>query len=298
MAERSEVRLIHLTDPHLTTLAHWRPGLRSGKRWLSWLSWQKGRRKRHLRSRLDALTDALRVKDPDAWAITGDLCQIGLDAEAAEAREWLDRLSSPDRVLLVPGNHDIFADDSHEPIHRRWGDYLHVEPDSPAWPVVRRFGDVVLIGLNSAVVTPPLRAGGRLGARMRARLEDELERSENSCRVLLIHHPPLPGTCKPRKALADDAEMAEILKRHSPAVVLHGHLHRAREWRLEGETSAVTHVMCTPSASAAGEHDAAGARIFDIEQTATGFEIDMQRVGLDTSRRLRTLEHKRWKTPG
>lgn len=298
IAGPSEVRLIHITDPHLTTLDHWRPGLRSGKRWLSWLSWQKGRRRRHLRSRLDALTDALQLKEPEVWAITGDLCQIGLDAEAAEAREWLDRLARPNQVLLVPGNHDIFANDSSGPIHRRWADYLHVSPDAAAWPVVRQFEDVALIGLNSAVVTPPLRAGGRLGEPMRERLEQVLAELKDSCRVVLIHHPPLPGTCKPRKALSDNSQLTEILRGHAPAMVLHGHLHHNREWSLEGRDSAVTRVMCTASASAADERDPASARLFDIRKTDSGFAIEMETVGLDTKNRLRTLERKRWNTPG
>ncbi len=292
------MRLIHITDPHLTSLAHWRPGLRAGKRWLSWLSWQTGRRRRHRRERLDSLTTALAAKQPDAWAITGDLCQIGLDAEAAEARDWLNRLASPERTLLVPGNHDVFARDSDGPIRRRWADYLHVDPDSPQWPVTRRFEDLVLIGLNSAIVTPPLRAGGRLGADMRRRLVECLRAHRGRCRVVLIHHPPLPNTCKPRKALSDDAELTEILRQHGPALVLHGHLHRNREWALADGAAGMTRVFCTASASASGKQGAAAGRMFDIRAGKNGFEIEMRLMLLDAGGRVHEAEHQQWETTG
>jgi len=292
------VRLIHLTDPHLTTLSNRRPGLREGKRWLSWLSWQTDRSRRHRRARLDALTGALAAERPDVWAVTGDLCQIGLPGEAAEARAWLDGLAPPHRVLLVPGNHDIFAPDSAGAIDRHWAPYLHVDASATGWPVVRRFGDVVLIGLNSAVVTPPLRAGGRLGHAMLERLEHALARHSGACRVVLIHHPVLPGACRPRKALDDVAELAPILERQGPAVVLHGHLHRNREWRLDATNGGKTRVYCTASASAAGRQGAASARLFDVARCGDGFRIEMHLMLLDAGDRLHAVTRERWECPG
>lgn len=290
------MRLIHLTDPHLTVLDHRHRGLLTGKRWLSWLSWRTGRRERHLRSRLDALIAALETEAPDAWAVTGDLCQVGLEAEIEEARDWLIGLDRPERVLVVPGNHDIFAPDSSAPLLRRWAEFLHVDPERPEWPVVRRYGDIALIGVNSAVVTPVLRASGRLGTEMRGRLERVLAAHRGYCRVVLIHHPPLPGVCKRRKALADDTETAEILRRHAPAMVLHGHLHRNRAWNAgeDGETR----VFCTASASAGGPLGSAAARVFDIERTNAGFEIRMRLLELDEAGRAGSSQSMRWESSG
>ena len=292
------MRLIHLTDPHLSTLDGWRPGLKSGKRWLSWLSWQTRRRNRHRPARLAALTRHLQTADPDAWAISGDLCQIGLEQEVREAATWLNRLAPAHRVLLVPGNHDIFAPDSADAISTHWSDWLHVDPAAPEWPVVRAFGDATLIGLNSAFVTPILKAGGKVGAAMRARLDKTLEVTRDSCRVVLIHHPPLPGSCKPRKALADDRELTRILEERGAALVLHGHLHHNREYRLDCSDGSDVAVFCTASASAAGSQGAAAARIFDIEPAAGGYRIEMRLEALDASNRVHTIERKNWISGG
>lgn len=292
------MRLIHLTDPHLTSLDAWRPGLASGKRWLSWLSWQTRRRNRHRPARLAALTTHLKAARADAWAITGDLCQLGLEQEAREAAGWLDHLAPPERILLVPGNHDNFAPDSADAIVRHWTDWLHVDPAAPEWPVVRAFGDVSLIGLNSAVVTPVLKAGGKLGDQMRARLEQVLEAARESCRIVLIHHPPVPGSCKPRKALADDRELTAVLEKKGAALVLHGHLHHNREYRLDCDNGDSIAVFCTASASAAGKQGAAAARIFDIEPVAAGYRIEMRLEALDASNRAHTIERRPWISGG
>ena len=291
------MRLIHLTDPHLTSLDAWRPGVKSGKRWLSWLSWQTRRRHRHRPARLAALTAYLKDAKPDAWAITGDLCQLGLEAEAREAASWLSELAPANQVLLVPGNHDIFARDSAESITRRWSAWLHVNSQKPEWPVVRTFGEITLIGLNSAVVTPILQAGGKLGQAARARLDQALKASQGSCRVVLIHHPPLPGSCKPRKALADDREMASVLEKRGAALALHGHLHQNLENRLKRGASEIA-VFCTASASAVGLQGAAAARIFDIDPAADGYRIKMRLEALDASNRVQTIDRKEWISTG
>lgn len=293
-----DVRLIHLTDPHLSSLDAWRPGLGAGKRWLSWLSWRGRRRERHRRHRLGALTEYLKTTDPDAWAITGDLCQVGLERETMEAAGWLGELAPPERTLLVPGNHDIFARDSAGAILRHWAEHLHVDPDSPTWPVVRRFGDVAMIGVNSAVVTPVLRASGRVGRVMRDRLGEALDANRGCCRVVLIHHPPMPGICKRRKALVDDREVSELLAEHGAGMVLHGHLHRNREYAIATRGGNSVPVFCTASASAAGGLGAAAARIFDIESDAGGYRIGMRLEALDGRDTAHTIERREWNSAG
>ncbi len=54
---------------------------------------------------------------------------------------------------------------------------------------------MALIGLCSAVPTPPFVASGRLGREQLDAFEGELRALSNEglARVVLIHHPPLPG---------------------------------------------------------------------------------------------------------
>jgi len=294
------LRLIHITDPHLTSPRDWKPGLSGAKRGLSWLSWQTKRRSRHRRDRLDALTRSLGRYKPDCWAITGDLCQIGLDAEIREAADWLNTIATPDKLLVVPGNHDVFASDSLPSILRHWSPFLHIE--EVGWPVVRRLGDIALIGINSAVVTPILMAGGSLGDDMRQRLAEALSRHQDCCRVVLIHHPPDPGACKARKALADAPQLTELLKRHGAALIRHGHLHRNRAARIDNGDRPIR-IRCTASASAAGQQGAASARLFDIQRHENDgdhapdnnrFRVREELLMLDAGNRLHAVESKTW----
>lgn len=292
------LRLIHLTDPHLTSLDGWRPGPTAGKRWLSWLSWQTRRRERHRGYRLKALTEHLAATGPDAWAITGDLCQIGLAQEARQAAAWLAELAPPEKVMLVPGNHDNFARDSGEGIVNHWADYLHVTPEAPEWPVVRIHDRVAMIGLNSAVVTPAFRASGRLGRAMRERLGRALSEHRGYCRVVLIHHPPAPGVCKRRKALSDDRELAALLAHHGAAMVLHGHLHHNREYSIASDAGNRVPVFCTASASAGGRQGAAAARIFEIGEASGGYHIEMRLEALDAGDRAHSIVRCDWFSAG
>jgi 3',5'-cyclic AMP phosphodiesterase CpdA len=280
------MRLAHLTDPHLTPLPAGWPGGWPSKRWLSWLSWQRRRRHLHRRERLDALVEAVRDLRPDAWVVTGDLCQTGTPDEIDAATDWLKPLAPAEQVLVTPGNHDVFGPGSRARIDADWAPWLHAPEDRVA---VRRFGPVTLIAADSAVVTPVGSARGELGAAGRDRLAQALREARGSFRVVLIHHPPAPGLCKRRKALADDEPVAALLRRVGAGLVLHGHLHHDRRHDLAGPDGAVLPVFCTPSASAPD----AAARLFDVEPAGDGFEVRMRLVRPDGS-----SSEEAWQSPG
>ena len=229
--------LAHLSDVHLGPLPRLPLRHCNVKRVLGFLNWHRNRKAAHLRSTLDLLVADLAAQSPDHIAVTGDLVNIGLPAEYAAAASWLGRLGSPERVTVVPGNHDIYTHLRGDPGIERWRAYMLpdaagaalVAPWSGSFPFVRRFGRITLIGLNSAVPTPPFYAGGRLGAAQREQLADILAKLgiEGGLRVVLIHHPPLPGQALRQKALEDAGELAAILARHGAELVLHGHNHRS-----------------------------------------------------------------------
>lgn len=51
------------------------------------------------------------------------------------------------------------------------------------------------------------------------------------CRVLQIHHPPVPGSCAWRKRLTDAPQLARVIAAEGVKLVLHGHTHKsARHW--------------------------------------------------------------------
>ena len=90
------MRIIHLTDPHLTSLPSFAAGrFLFNKRFLGTISWSR-RQKHHLRSQLDLLVEDIRSEAPDLIICTGDLVQIGTKTEIIQAKEWLCLLYTSD----------------------------------------------------------------------------------------------------------------------------------------------------------------------------------------------------------
>jgi len=293
------MRLVHLTDPHLSSLKGVRLSSLLGKRLSGYLSWRKNRSKHHLPAVLEKLESAVLAEDADQILLTGDLVQIGLESEIRQAADWLAVFSPPEKVMLVPGNHDVYAGGSAAIVSRFWSNYLFqsATPDGDLtgrYPVLRRFGNIDLIGLSTACVTPVFMARGSLGRDQLDRLETLLQKSaaEGQLAILLIHHPPLPGLCGRRKALTDDSELEAALIRHPPAMVFYGHLHLNREVQL-GETR----IFCTASASSVSD---ASYRVIDIAERDDGWAIRMRLKTLDLENggepAFVTIDEQSWRT--
>ena len=239
--------LAHLSDPHLTldgippTVSDLR-----AKRALGRLSWHLNRRRRHRPERLQAVVDAVRAAAIDHVAVTGDLTNLGLPAEFALARRWLDALGGPQRVSLVPGNHDALVAGSWAEAQAALAPYL-----SDGLPYLHRHGPLAIIGVSSAVPTPPFCAYGRVGAEQAERLGALLDagRAAGLCRVVLLHHPPLDGIVGERKALRDRGRVRAVLAEHGAELVLSGHIHHASQHMLPGGIP----LLVAPSASLPGE---------------------------------------------
>ncbi|MCH8228508.1 MAG: metallophosphoesterase, partial [Proteobacteria bacterium] len=267
------MRLIQLTDPHLSSLESFSFLTVKGKRKSGYLSWYKKRRYIHRPEILERLTQAVHDESPDQILLTGDLVHIGLEDEIIEAARWLRRLGAPEQVMLIPGNHDNYAPDSLAAMNRHWGDYLPAQDAgisdyTAAYPVVRTTGGLRLIGVSTACVTRIFSAEGELGKAQLARLRDALigpvsgpagaspKRSEFTC--LLIHHPPLPGMTKQRKALRDAADLQLVIEEQRPDLILYGHMHCNRETQHRE-----VRTFCTASASSVNN---ASYRVFDGEK--------------------------------
>jgi 3',5'-cyclic AMP phosphodiesterase CpdA len=230
------VTLAQLSDVHLAPVRGFALRHLNVKRGLGYLNWQRGRRRVHRRDSLDLVVADLKAHKPDHIAVTGDLINLGLPAEYEAARAWLEGLGAPAAVTVIPGNHDVYTHVGGHPGIKLWADYMRADARGAAFatggaldfPFVRRVGPAALICLNSAVETPPFVAAGQLGERQISALKDILQRTEQEglVRVVLIHHPPLPGLAPPRRALRDAAALAEVLEACGAELVLHGHNHR------------------------------------------------------------------------
>ena len=95
-------------------------------------------------------------------------------------------------------------------------------------------------------------------------------------RVVLIHHPPLPGQTELAARLAGCQEVQEILRDHGAELVLHGHNHEQSV--LDCETvSGPAIVVGVPSASEAVDGRAPAARYneYAIERAGNGWRVEM-----------------------
>lgn len=251
--------LAHLSDVHLGPLK-W-PGLRAllGKRVIGYTNWLRGRNLMHRAPTVKALTDDLAGQPHDHIAVTGDLVNIGLPSEFDAALDWLELLGTAGDVSVIPGNHDAYVRIAHEKGVGQWTEYMtpntaaagYEAPDGEPFPYVRIFGDVALIGLSSAIPTRPFAAYGRLGEPQLNALPALLDRLHEArlFRVVMVHHPPLPGIASMRRGLRDVADFSKILREHGAELVLYGHDHEQRVNYLDTGTGRLA-AVCVPSASA------------------------------------------------
>lgn len=277
--------LAHLSDPHLGPIPRPRVGELVNKRGLGFINWQRGRHAVHRPEVLDLLQRDLAATPVDHIAVTGDLVNLSLAAEFALAHQWLARLGPPERVTVVPGNHDAYVRAAAAHPLRYWGDYMRGDAAGPIaapgaathFPFVRRRGPAALIGLSTALPTGPLMATGRLGADQLMRLADVLAAlgHEDLFRIVLIHHPPLSRPAQHLKRLVDAGPLRRLIARHGAELVLHGHAHVHSLTWLDGPRGRVPAVG-VPSASArADPHgDAAAYNLYRIERAADGWRCE------------------------
>ena len=101
--------LAHLSDPHLPPLPAPRLADLASKRALGYLNWTETDINSTARDVLDTLASDLQTQAPDHVAVTGDFVNLALEAEFAPARTWLESVGTPDRVTIIPGNHDAYV---------------------------------------------------------------------------------------------------------------------------------------------------------------------------------------------
>jgi 3',5'-cyclic AMP phosphodiesterase CpdA len=285
--------LAHLSDPHLPPLPGPRLADLAGKRALGYLNWIRNRRKFHRRDVLDRLVADLQAQRPDQIAITGDLVNLALEAEFAPALAWLESVGTPDRVTFVPGNHDAYVRATQDRFIENWGDYFRgdvASQDGAAFPFLRQRGPLALIGVSSAVPTPPLMATGWLGRAQRDALEQILARlsAGQHFRVLLIHH-PLRSDSR-AKRLTDSDELLALLKRYGVELILHGHDHVHSTMWFDGPNGPIP-AIGVPSASAVahGRYPDAAYNLFAIERDGGAWRCEQTVRGIDQELRVREL---------
>jgi 3',5'-cyclic AMP phosphodiesterase CpdA len=238
----------------------------------------------------------MQAQAPNQIAITGDLVNLALESEFTPALAWLESVGTPDRVTIVPGNHDAYVRATRHRLVEAWGDYFRGDdaPDGAAFPFLRRRGPLALIGVSSAVPTPPLMATGWLGRVQLDALEHILTllSAEQVFRVLLIHH-PLRSESR-AKRLTDSGPLLALLKRYGVELILHGHDHvHSTRW-IDGPKGSIP-AIGVPSASAIahGRYPSAAYNLFSIWRDGEAWRCEQTARGTDDTLRVQELRRTR-----
>jgi len=277
-----KLKLVHISDPHLTSLENvrWRDLL--NKRILGYLSWRLRRRHTHRPEILSRLQQDISQLNADHLIISGDLTHIGTEDECRQARSWLTKLNPPASTTVVPGNHDRYVRAAWQRTLGLWREYMAGEKNNPdsagqsIFPALHRCGPIALIGLSTALPTPPFFASGRLGASQLDALDALLASLSKAglFRIIVLHHGPSARMSDRRRGLDDARELREILQHRGAELVLHGHGHTFFHDKIEYQDKTIP-IFGVPSASASGDRPEkrAGYNVYDIASGANHWRL-------------------------
>jgi 3',5'-cyclic AMP phosphodiesterase CpdA len=232
-ASRS-LRLIHVTDIHFWQYAR-NPLQLFSKRLLGMASLLVRRARKFRLERVEEVVAKVASLDPDHILITGDLTTTALPAEFRAARLSLEPwLRHPERVTVLPGNHDRYTVGAHR--DRRFEQFFGDFSPAPTYPWLRFLDhETAILGLD------PTRAGltarGRLPDAQLQQARELIAGSNGAIRRLLIAcHYPLDAPPPHRRDLASKELMnAEPVIRWLSAIGPHvyccGHVHAAWAFR-------------------------------------------------------------------
>lgn len=271
-----------LSDPHLSSLNDVRWWQLANKRLLGYLSWRQRRRHIHDSAVLDALQQDLERGRPDHIVVTGDLTHIAMPAEFLQARHWLESLGASTDVTVIPGNHDAYLNSGWRQGWPQWQAFMASDAASgqseSLFPSVRLRGPIAFIGLSTACASPPLFATGALGAQQLANFEQLLQETGKAgfFRVVLIHHPPVPGSEKWRKRLTDGEEFCALIAKHGAELILHGHRHRASRNSIATSDGRAA-VIGIPSSSSNGKksNELAQYYLYTVQRLKQHWQLDI-----------------------
>lgn len=224
--------LAHLSDLHLLEAEH---GLRSGlpRRRLAYLSAGRrhdaeDRRRRALRALVTA-----RKSGADHVLVTGDLTEDGIEAQYEVLAEVLHASGlAPERVTLLPGNHDLYA--AGDAFAKALAGPLRAFAATSAAGVPIMLRDAAVLPVSTAVAQPYQLSAGKVGAPAIASVGKLAEATRRSGRalVLAMHHPPAKRAMPLMQwidGLRDHAAMRAVLAEHEHVHVVHGHTHEATD---------------------------------------------------------------------
>lgn len=223
------MRLVHLSDIHFWQY-EFNPLRLFNKRLVGTASLVLGRARRFRLERAPELVHRVGSLEPDHILITGDLTTTALPGEFRAARASLAPwLHDPERVTVIPGNHDRYTMHAHR--SRIFEHYFGDFAPQHAYPWLRWIDDrTAILGLDptrSAVT-----ARGKLPRHQLTQAGQLLKDCGPIPRLLVACHypadvPPQYRHEYARKPLVNAGELSEWLATIGPHIFCCGHIHAA-----------------------------------------------------------------------
>jgi 3',5'-cyclic AMP phosphodiesterase CpdA len=224
------LRLIHISDIHFWQYAL-NPLQLFSKRLLGMASLLVRRARKFRLERMHEVVERVLSLEPDHILITGDLTTTALPAEFRAARRILEPwLTDPNRVTIIPGNHDRYTVGAHR--DRRFEQFFGAFAPSHPYPWLRFLDDdTAILGLDPT--RSSITARGRLPEpqlEQAKRLISGLERAIR--RLIVACHYPLDAPSFYRRDLAgkrliNAQALAHWLATLAPHLYCCGHVHAA-----------------------------------------------------------------------
>jgi 3',5'-cyclic-AMP phosphodiesterase len=224
-------------------------------------------------SRVRKLRRALSVAQrsgADHFVISGDLTEIGTPPQfEAFAAELHDSAIHPDRITLVPGNHDAYSsgDAWKRALEGPLRAYATGAAGEPGRVVDR--GDVVFLPVDVSCHQFIARSAAELTDANAEALERRLSDPGFADKAVVVvqHHQPFSHARKAWQwwdGLRGHARLMDLLGRYRPVSLLHGHMHKVLD-RLVGLSK--SRVFCAP-AIVEDEEDVPRVRLYDVRDGA------------------------------
>jgi 3',5'-cyclic AMP phosphodiesterase CpdA len=263
------------------------------KRLIGTVSWWARRRRMHDPEIAKVLRDSMVAADPDHIICSGDLINIAAHAEFERAAEYLAGFGAAETLSLAPGNHDVYVEVPDVEGLGRFEPWLAgdmkraVDAQAPKFPSIRLRRNIAIISLNTSIPQTLFSAAGVLGEdqfRNLALALDDL-RGRGFYRVVNLHHCPLPGVVKDRKALDDAAALHQVLEKHGAELVVYGHTHKYRGDLLASATGDIPVIgIASASSNGSGGHEPAQWHMFEIDRIKRAWVTSLQSHSWSTAK--------------
>jgi Icc protein len=260
-------RIAHLSDAHILEA---RPSSGSHNLSVKFVSLGRTLDGAGRAKKLERALSVAKRSGADHFVISGDLTEVGSEEQyEAFAVVLHDSAIDPERVTLVPGNHDAYSsgDAWKRALEGPLRAFATGAADLPGRVVDR--GDVVFLPIDVSCHQSIARSAAELTAENADALERRLRDPgfEHKAVVVVQHHQPFGHARSAWQwwdGLRGHARLMDLLGRYRPVSLLHGHMHKVLD-RLVGLTK--SRIFCAP-AIVEDEDGAPRVRLYDVRDGA------------------------------